>query len=93
MVKVYTTGTKCKDLISELVVSPTSRPNYTFKNRVLRYIKLNYGWKYTILMQELLQVFHKSELGDHSIYIEREREQLIKEYTYYSIGRPRLPNQ
>lgn len=75
VVKSYSLDPKYKDIIAALAVDPQAHPNYTFKHGILRFKNKIVIGNNTTLRQDLIQTFHKSELGGHSG--ERETYQRI----------------
>jgi hypothetical protein len=64
--KSYADDTKCKELIQQLTVVPTSLPNHTFSKGLLRYKIKIYVGSTTDLRTKLIASLDNSELGGHS---------------------------
>nr|ADB85290.1 putative retrotransposon protein [Phyllostachys edulis] len=62
----YEGDEKCRDLITQISISPTAQPNYSLKNGILRYKGRLYIGSNTGLKRQLLVTFHDSALGGHS---------------------------
>lgn len=66
VVKSYSLDTKYRDIIAELALDAQAHPQYTYKHGILRYKNKIVIGNNTSLRQDLIQTFHKSELGGHS---------------------------
>lgn len=66
VVKSYKNDKKCSEIIAEIAINANSKPHFTFLNGVLRYKNKIVVGSSTTIRHDIIQAFHKSELGGHS---------------------------
>ena len=66
VMKSYQNDSKIKEIIAETTMNKSKSTAYSFNNGILRFHNKIVVGSATTLTQEILQIFHSSELGGHS---------------------------